>query len=141
MTYIKNTHHFRGFELTFADWLKFCSVFETLTRYLLYCWSKNSTYSFDRRLLKWLNVAFAVIVGPVARNWQVKDYIQRHLTGCLLPALTALAHERPAEPVMWLAQQLRRRNPNEPELAPQALEEREDHRCHTPQPSEDSLAK
>jgi hypothetical protein len=30
MTYIQNTHRFRGFELTFADWLKF-SLIEELT--------------------------------------------------------------------------------------------------------------
>jgi hypothetical protein len=28
--YIKNTYHFRGFKLTFADWLKF-SLIEELT--------------------------------------------------------------------------------------------------------------
>jgi hypothetical protein len=30
MTYIQNTHRFRGFTLTFADWLKF-SLIEELT--------------------------------------------------------------------------------------------------------------
>jgi hypothetical protein len=30
MTYIQNTHHFRGFKLTLADWFKF-SVIEELT--------------------------------------------------------------------------------------------------------------
>jgi hypothetical protein len=30
MTYIQNTHRFRGFKLTFADWLKF-SLIEELT--------------------------------------------------------------------------------------------------------------
>jgi hypothetical protein len=28
MTYIQNTHHFRGFKLTFADWLKFSLIGE-----------------------------------------------------------------------------------------------------------------
>ncbi|XP_075974914.1 nucleoside diphosphate kinase homolog 5-like [Anticarsia gemmatalis] len=80
-----------------------------------------------------------MIVGPLLRNWQVKDYIQKHITPTLLPGLTALAHERPAEPVLWLAEYLRRHNPNEPELAPQPPEQREDQRCHTPLPSEESL--
>jgi hypothetical protein len=30
MTYIQNTHRFRGYKLTFADWLKF-SLIEELT--------------------------------------------------------------------------------------------------------------
>jgi hypothetical protein len=29
MTYIQNTHRFRGFKLTFADWLKFSLVEES----------------------------------------------------------------------------------------------------------------
>ncbi|CAH0581514.1 unnamed protein product [Chrysodeixis includens] len=80
-----------------------------------------------------------MIVGPFPRHWQVNDYIQKHLTPTLLPALKALAFERPAEPVLWLAEYLRRRNPNEPELAPQPAELREEQRCHTPKPSEESL--
>jgi hypothetical protein len=28
MTYIQNTHRFRGFKLTFADWLKFILIEE-----------------------------------------------------------------------------------------------------------------
>ncbi|XP_021192980.3 nucleoside diphosphate kinase homolog 5 isoform X1 [Helicoverpa armigera] len=83
----------------------------------------------------------SMVVGPLLRHWQVNDYIQRHLTPTLLPALTALAHERPAEPILWLAEHLRRHNPNEPELAPQPPEQREDRRCHTPQESEESLVK
>ncbi|CAH0702283.1 unnamed protein product [Spodoptera exigua] len=80
-----------------------------------------------------------MVVGPILRHWQINDYILRHLTPTLLPALTALAHERPAEPILWLAEHLRRHNPNEPELAPQPSEQREDARCHTPKPSEESL--
>ncbi|XP_049868472.1 nucleoside diphosphate kinase homolog 5-like [Pectinophora gossypiella] len=80
-----------------------------------------------------------MIVGPLLRHWQVNDYIQKHITSTLMPALTALAHERPAEPILWLAEHLRRHNPNEPELAPQPPEQREDTRCHTPRPSEESL--
>jgi hypothetical protein len=30
MTYTQNKHHFRGYKLTFADWLKF-SLIEVLT--------------------------------------------------------------------------------------------------------------
>ncbi|KAM3963748.1 nucleoside diphosphate kinase homolog 5 [Aphomia sociella] len=82
-----------------------------------------------------------MIVGPVLRHWQVNDYIQKHITVTLLPALTALAHERPAEPILWLADYLRRHNPNEPELAPHPPEQKEDRRCHTPMPSEETLTK
>ncbi|KAJ0175761.1 hypothetical protein K1T71_008920 [Dendrolimus kikuchii] len=82
-----------------------------------------------------------MIVGPILRKWQVNDYIQKHLIPTLLPGLTALAQERPAEPILWLAEYLRRHNPNEPELAPQPPEQREDKRCHTPVPSEESVLK
>ncbi|KOB74401.1 putative non-metastatic cells 5 protein, partial [Operophtera brumata] len=67
-----------------------------------------------------------VIVGPIPRHWQVNDYIQKNITPTLLPALTALALERPSEPILWLAEHLRRNNPNEPEQAPQPSEQRED---------------
>jgi hypothetical protein len=36
MTYIQNTHRFRGFKMTFADWLKF-SVMEQLTYEIYVC--------------------------------------------------------------------------------------------------------
>lgn len=80
-----------------------------------------------------------MIVGPIPRHWQVNDYIQKHIMATLMPALTALANERPDEPILWLAERLRQTNPNEPELAPQVAEEREDGRCHTPLPSEESF--
>ncbi|KAJ2950162.1 hypothetical protein O0L34_g11518 [Tuta absoluta] len=78
-----------------------------------------------------------MIVGPVLRHWRVNDYIQKQLQVTLIPALTALAHERPAEPILWLAKYLRRHNPNEPELGPRP--QSDDYRCHTPKPSEESL--
>ncbi|XP_034827314.1 nucleoside diphosphate kinase homolog 5 [Maniola hyperantus] len=82
-----------------------------------------------------------MVVGPLLRQWQISDYIQKHITPTLSPALTALAHERPAEPLLWLAEHLRRHNPNEPELAPQPREQREEVKCRTPLPSQESLAK
>ncbi|XP_026752266.2 nucleoside diphosphate kinase homolog 5-like [Galleria mellonella] len=81
-----------------------------------------------------------MVVGPILRNWQISDYIQKNLTATLLPALTALAHERPAEPILWLADYLQRHNPNEPELVLKPPEQREDRCCHTPAPSEESAA-
>ncbi|CAG4983577.1 unnamed protein product [Parnassius apollo] len=77
-----------------------------------------------------------MIVGPLLRHWQVNDYIQKHLVGTLQPALAALARERPAEPILWLAEYLLKNNPNEPALGPQSQEIRDDPRCHTPVPSE-----
>lgn len=71
-------------------------------------------------------------MGPLLRHWQVGDYIQKNITQTLLPALTALAHERPAEPILWLAEHLRSHNPNEPEVASQTPEALDDPRCHTP---------
>ncbi|KAL4713344.1 hypothetical protein ACJJTC_006812 [Scirpophaga incertulas] len=82
-----------------------------------------------------------MIVGPIPRQWQVKDYMTKHITPTLLPAMSALAHYRPAEPLLWLAEYLRTRNPNQPQLVPQPPEEKEDHRCHTPNPSEESFVK
>lgn len=69
------------------------------------------------------------------RQWQIGDYIQKHVAPTLSPALTALAHERPAEPLLWLADYLKRHNPNEPELAPQLQEMIDEEKCHTPPPS------
>lgn len=73
-----------------------------------------------------------MVVGPLPCHWQVGDYIQKNITQTLLPALTALAHERPAEPILWLAEHLRRNNPNEPEVASQTPDPEDDPRCHTP---------
>lgn len=73
-----------------------------------------------------------MVVGPLLRHWQVGDYIQKNITHTLLPALTALAHERPAEPILWLAEYLRSHNPNEPEVASQIPDAQDDPRCHTP---------
>ncbi|KPI92882.1 Nucleoside diphosphate kinase-like 5 [Papilio xuthus] len=77
-----------------------------------------------------------MIVGPLLRHMQINDYIQKHLTPTLGPGLAALARERPAEPILWLAQYLHRNNPNEPEMGPPSHEIRDDYRCHTPVPSE-----
>ncbi|OWR46516.1 nucleoside diphosphate kinase homolog 5-like [Danaus plexippus] len=77
-----------------------------------------------------------MIVGPLLRQWQVGDYILKYISPTLAPALTTLAHDRPAEPLLWLADYLRRHNPNQPELAPQPTDMREERKCQTPTPSE-----
>ncbi|XP_021205813.1 nucleoside diphosphate kinase homolog 5 [Bombyx mori] len=82
-----------------------------------------------------------MIVGPLLRNWQINDYMQKYITPTLLPGLTALAHERPAEPILWLAEFLQRHNPNEPKLADKINHQREQQRCYTPVPSEESILK
>ncbi|GBP18420.1 Nucleoside diphosphate kinase homolog 5 [Eumeta japonica] len=79
-----------------------------------------------------------MLVGPVPRLWQIRDYIQKNLRASLAPALTQLAHEKPAEPMLWLADRLRRHNPNEPEFAPQPAEMAEEMKCYTPNPSQAS---
>lgn len=79
------------------------------------------------------------IVGPLLRRWQISDYIQKNLSPTLVPALSALAQERPAEPILWLADYLNRHNPNEPQWAPKAREQREEEKCHTPLPSQESI--
>lgn len=80
-----------------------------------------------------------MVVGPLLRQWQVSDYIQKYIAPTLSPALAALAHARPAEPLLWLAEHLRRHNPNEPELAPQPRDHAEQQRCRTPLPSQETL--
>ncbi|CAH0714575.1 unnamed protein product, partial [Brenthis ino] len=82
-----------------------------------------------------------MIVGPILRQWQIGDYIQKYIAPTLSPALTALAHERPAEPILWLAEHLKRHNPNEPEVLPQPRDLREEEKCHTPVPSQESIVK
>ncbi|KAG7306082.1 hypothetical protein JYU34_008666 [Plutella xylostella] len=78
-----------------------------------------------------------MIVGPILSQWQIKDYIQKHITPTLLPALAQLANERPDEPVLWLAEQLRRANPNEPEITMKGAAD--DPRCHSSHGSEESI--
>lgn len=81
-----------------------------------------------------------MIVGPLLRHWQVGDYIQKNITLTLLPGLTALAHERPAEPILWLAEYLKSHNPNEPEVTSQTPEALDDPRCHTPVSEQSQIA-
>ncbi|XP_064072218.1 nucleoside diphosphate kinase homolog 5-like isoform X3 [Vanessa tameamea] len=81
--------------------------------------------------------ALHVIVGPILRRWQISDYIQKNLSPTLTPALTALAQERPAEPLLWLADYLNHHNPNQPEWTPQPREQRDEEKCHTPLNSQD----
>ncbi|XP_047529994.1 nucleoside diphosphate kinase homolog 5-like [Vanessa atalanta] len=78
-----------------------------------------------------------MIVGPILRRWQISDYIQKNLSPTLTPALTALAQERPAEPLLWLADYLNHHNPNQPEWTPQPREQRDEEKCHTPLNSQD----
>ncbi|XP_041981840.1 nucleoside diphosphate kinase homolog 5-like [Aricia agestis] len=75
----------------------------------------------------------SMVVGPILRKWQISDYIHKYLAPTLGPALTELAHNRPAEPILWLAEKLRASNPNEPRM-----EKTSNVKCHTPEPSEGS---
>lgn len=72
-----------------------------------------------------------MVVGPLLRSWQIADYITKHVSPTLIPALNALAAERPDEPLLWLAEELLRNNPNEPEQDPK-YDDLDDPRCHTP---------
>ncbi|XP_068632638.1 nucleoside diphosphate kinase homolog 5-like [Battus philenor] len=76
-----------------------------------------------------------MIVGPLLRHVQINDYIQKHFGGILESALTAVARERPAEPIIWLANYLIENHPSEPEVVPHT-HEKSDPRCHTPAPTE-----
>lgn len=81
-----------------------------------------------------------MMVGPLLRNLEISNYIQRFITPTLLPGLTKLAHEKPEDPIIWLADYLHKNNPNEPQIDVKMDDDVIDKRCLTPKHSEDSFA-
>jgi hypothetical protein len=63
MAYIKNTHNFRGFKLTFADWFKF-RLIEELT-YEIHVWFQEKILNNDALCLILSSASRAKIFGKV----------------------------------------------------------------------------
>ncbi|XP_059168093.1 nucleoside diphosphate kinase homolog 5-like [Physella acuta] len=56
------------------------------------------------------------IIEPVATGQAAKDYLSKAVNPTLLKGLTALAKEKPSDPVLWLADWLLENNPNKPKV-------------------------
>ncbi|XP_062494002.1 nucleoside diphosphate kinase homolog 5 [Pezoporus occidentalis] len=57
-----------------------------------------------------------VIVEPVPTGQRARDYLNFYVKPTLLAGLTALCKEKPADPMIWLADWLIEHNPNKPRV-------------------------
>ncbi|EHH26824.1 nucleoside diphosphate kinase homolog 5 [Macaca nemestrina] len=57
-----------------------------------------------------------VIVEPIPIGQAAKDYLNLHIMPTLLEGLTELCKQKPADPLIWLADWLLKNNPNKPKL-------------------------
>ncbi|KFP72461.1 Nucleoside diphosphate kinase 5, partial [Acanthisitta chloris] len=57
-----------------------------------------------------------VIPQPVPTGQSARDYLNLHVKPTLLAGLTALCREKPADPMIWLADWLIKHNPNKPRV-------------------------
>uniref|UniRef100_G1N6Z6 Nucleoside diphosphate kinase homolog 5 n=2 Tax=Meleagris gallopavo TaxID=9103 RepID=G1N6Z6_MELGA len=64
-----------------------------------------------------------VISEPIPAGQRARDYLNLHVNPTLLAGLTALCKEKPADPMMWLADWLMEHNPNKPRLRHYITEE------------------
>ncbi|XP_039934441.1 nucleoside diphosphate kinase homolog 5 [Hirundo rustica] len=56
------------------------------------------------------------ILEPVPTGQRARDYLNLYVKPTLLAGLTALCKEKPADPMIWLADWLIEHNPNKPKL-------------------------
>ncbi|KAL9836650.1 nucleoside diphosphate kinase homolog 5 isoform 2-T4 [Geothlypis trichas] len=56
------------------------------------------------------------ILEPLPTGQRARDYLNLYVKPTLLAGLTALCKERPADPMIWLADWLIEHNPNKPKL-------------------------
>uniref|UniRef100_A0A6G1RSJ3 Nucleoside diphosphate kinase homolog 5 n=1 Tax=Hypotaenidia okinawae TaxID=2861861 RepID=A0A6G1RSJ3_9GRUI len=64
-----------------------------------------------------------VILEPIPAGQRAKDYLNLYVKPTLLAGLTALCKEKPADPMIWLADWLIEHNPNKPRIQHQTTEE------------------
>ncbi|CAM9481159.1 unnamed protein product [Bubo scandiacus] len=69
-----------------------------------------------------------VILEPVPAGQRARDYLNLYVKPTLLAGLTALCKEKPADPMIWLADWLIEHNPNKPRVQHQITEE--EHQGH-----------
>ncbi|XP_003354337.1 nucleoside diphosphate kinase homolog 5 isoform X2 [Sus scrofa] len=58
----------------------------------------------------------AVITEPIPVGQAAKDYLNLYVIPTLLEGLTELCKQKPADPLIWLADWLLKNNPNKPKL-------------------------
>ncbi|XP_072204168.1 nucleoside diphosphate kinase homolog 5 isoform X1 [Excalfactoria chinensis] len=63
------------------------------------------------------------ISEPIPAGQRARDYLNLHVNPTLLAGLTALCKEKPADPMIWLADWLIEHNPNKPRLQHHVAEE------------------
>ncbi|XP_066053377.1 nucleoside diphosphate kinase homolog 5 isoform X1 [Chamaea fasciata] len=56
------------------------------------------------------------ILEPIPTGQRARDYLNLYVKPTLLAGLTALCKEKPADPMIWLADWLMEHNPNKPKL-------------------------
>ncbi|XP_063269422.1 nucleoside diphosphate kinase homolog 5 isoform X3 [Prinia subflava] len=56
------------------------------------------------------------ILEPIPTGQRARDYLNLYVKPTLLAGLTALCKEKPADPMIWLADWLIEHNPNKPKL-------------------------
>ncbi|XP_074012516.1 nucleoside diphosphate kinase homolog 5 isoform X1 [Numenius arquata] len=64
-----------------------------------------------------------VILEPIPAGQRARDYLNLYIKPTLLAGLTALCKEKPADPMIWLADWLIEQNPNKPRLQHHITEE------------------
>ncbi|XP_030315053.1 nucleoside diphosphate kinase homolog 5 [Calypte anna] len=64
-----------------------------------------------------------VILEPIPTGQRARDYLNLYVKPTLLAGLTALCKEKPADPMIWLADWLIEHNPNKPRLQHRIAEE------------------
>ncbi|XP_074694350.1 nucleoside diphosphate kinase homolog 5 isoform X3 [Strix aluco] len=64
-----------------------------------------------------------VILEPIPAGQRARDYLNLYVKPTLLAGLTALCKEKPADPMIWLADWLIEHNPNKPRVQHEITEE------------------
>ncbi|NXN21825.1 NDK5 kinase, partial [Nycticryphes semicollaris] len=64
------------------------------------------------------------ILEPIPAGQRARDYLNLYIKPTLLAGLTALCKEKPADPMIWLADWLIEHNPNKPKLQHHITEEK-----------------
>ncbi|XP_003390308.1 PREDICTED: nucleoside diphosphate kinase homolog 5-like [Amphimedon queenslandica] len=75
----------------------------------------DSEYAADKEIKFMFPDAYS-IMEPVERGTAMKDYLRSQVNPTLVKGLTELCHEKPDDPLEWLAQWILKNNPNKPQV-------------------------
>jgi nucleoside diphosphate kinase homolog 5 len=56
------------------------------------------------------------VIEPIPTGQLANDYLEKQVNSTLLKGITQLCKEKPADPVIWLADWLLKNNPNKPSI-------------------------